>query len=117
MTPLVVTLCIALTGIVGFIIWTDSGYEEVEDIDLDIEPFEFDEVCQQELDRHISVLMYYKRCRIREKDIYNRDERYMMWSEWFVEAMRLGPHYVGRTPEEVVAVVNRRIAELMFLKS
>ena len=48
--------------------------------------------------------------------LYSKDEKFMMWSEWHVEAMRLGSAYVGRTPEEVVDVINRRIGELMFLK-
>ena len=116
---LYIILAILAVAYVLSVIWRDTGdpIDVIDDIARDIEPFEFDEACQQELDRHMRILFYYKKCKNKEKDIYNRDERYMMWSEWFVEAMRLGPAYVGRTPEEVLMVVQRRIGELMFLKS
>ena len=114
MTLYVVLAVLAVVYIIS-VIWRDSG--RTDDIELDIEPFEWDAVCQQELDRHLYLLSYYRRCKAQEKTLYSKDEKFMMWSEWFVEAMRLGPAYVGGTPEEVVAVIDRRVAELMFLKS
>ena len=118
MTSLMIALFVALAGIVGYIIWIDSGFDDDEDEDdFHVEPFRWDEVCQRELDRHKYLLAYYRRCKAQEENLYSKDEKFMMWSEWFVEAMRLGPAYVGRTPEEVVDVINRRIGELMFLKS
>lgn len=119
MTLYIILTILAVAYILS-VIWRDSGHIDCIDEDEDdfyVEPFRWDEVCQRELDSHMHILFYYKKCKNKEKDIYNRDERYMMWSEWFLEAMRLGPAYVGRTPEEVVTVVQRRIGELMFLKS
>lgn len=117
MTLYVILAALAVAYVIS-VIWRDSGHiDYIDDDELDIEPFEWDVVCQQELDRHKYLLAYYRRCKAQEKTLYSKDEKFMMWSEWHVEAMRLGPAYVGRTPEEVVDVINRRIGELMFLKS
>lgn len=118
MTLYVILAVLAVAYVVS-VIWRDTGdpIDYIDDDELDIEPFEWDDVCQRELDRHKYLLAYYRRCKAQEKNLYSKDEKFMMWSEWHVEAMRLGPAYVGRTPEEVVDVINRRIGELMFLKS